>query len=120
MQEPLDSARQNPIEQGYLKKSAWLYKVYVIAITLFIVVSILSSQFVTERTMPALVFLTSLPIVTLLVLAPMGLFYSIKSYQQKEGLASTRFLHAFGHVLFCLLIALSIGIFISDINSLFV
>lgn len=121
MDEILDSIEQTPQQAIYLKKSASLFKICVALILILILISVVVKPFV-GRNYAAfsilLDFLVSLSFLVFLVLPPFGLFYSWKSYKRKESRTQARFMYTLGHLVFCLMAALCITIFVSDLLTL--
>ena len=119
MDEVIDQIkREHEDEPVYLKKSARLFKIN----TRLIILSIVASVFIKPLFQPQsgmledfLDLFVGLPIFIMLFLAPVGLFYSWKSYRRKEGNSRTRFKYGMGHLFFCLLIILCIGVVLGDL-----
>lgn len=106
------------IEQpNYLNKSVRIFRFYTIAsLILILLVMLLSSL---RQNYPILVSaITLLPVLIPLVLAPMGLYYSWKSYQAKEEPRKKRTMFFMGHLFFCTLIILFVVAIIKDLTSL--
>jgi hypothetical protein len=102
----------------YLTKSAIFYKVCGGLFLFSILVPFLLRPL--RKEYPGFLdILVGLPIFALFVLAPLGLFYSWKSYKRNEGLPKTRFKYLLGNLFFCILLILIIGIVVSDISKLF-
>jgi hypothetical protein len=100
----------------YLKKSVLIYKIYGgLIIYLFIATSLLRGRSYSDF----LNLLVGLPVFGLFILPPVGLYYSWKSYRQKEGSSTTRFLYFLGHAFFCFITFVMLAIFIRDISQLF-
>lgn len=90
---------KNPVKPIYLKRSVILYKIYG---SLFLF-SIFVSVFIRPifKNYPDIVdLLMGLPVLSLFVMAPMGVFYSLKSYKRKEGLSKIRLRYLLGHIFF--------------------
>lgn len=64
-------------------------------------------------------FLSSIPIIVIFILSPIGLIYSIKSLKHKEGTKLIRFRIFYSHTIIFLLLLLFIKIIITDIRNLF-
>lgn len=105
------------IEPIYLRKSVRFYKIYgglfLFSLFMSIVIRPLMSAYPDFLDM-----LVGLPIFAMFIMAPIGLYYSWKSYKRKEGKSSTRFKYFLGHMFFCLLIMLFVVVIISDISKL--
>jgi hypothetical protein len=102
----------------YLNKSATFYRIYAGLFLFAIIMSTIVRPLMKDY--PDLLdFLVGLPVFAVFIMAPIGLFYSWKSYKRNEGLSKTRFKYFIGHLFFCILILLFIAIFIRDISKLF-
>ena len=106
------------IEQGnYLKKSIRIFRCYTIASLILILVIMLLSPL--RQNYPILVSaLTLLPLIIASIFAPIGLYYSWKSYQAKEEPRKKRTMSFMGHLFFCTLILLFVMAIIKDLASL--
>ncbi len=62
--------------------------------------------------------ITLLPVLIPLILAPMGLYYSWRSYQAKEEPRKKQIMFFMGHLFFCTLIILFVMAIIKDVFSL--
>jgi len=60
-------------------------------------------------------FITILPVLLILILAPLGLFYSWKSYKKKEEPRKKRTIFFMGHMFFCTAIILFVLAVIKDL-----
>jgi hypothetical protein len=107
MEEILDPLPVDTTEPLYLRRSAHLFKLYGILLVFTVGVSFV---------VPALAGLAFLVII---VLAPVGLFFSWKTYMRKEGTARIRLVHLVGHMLLSTAIAVITGITIRDLLQLF-
>lgn len=108
---------EETIEPIYLKKSVRFYKIYGGLVVFALFMSVIVRPILSNR--PDLIdTLVGLPFLTMFVMAPIGLYYSWKSYKRKEGRSSTRFKYFLGHLFFCLLIILFVVVVISDISQL--
>lgn len=101
----------------YLKYSILYFKVYgglflFSLIMVFIVKPLLKSDSMLMN------LLIGLPIFAIVFLAPIGLYYTLKSYKNKEGYAKIRFKYFIGHLLFCILILFLLLSFASDFSKL--
>ncbi|HEY8401691.1 MAG TPA: hypothetical protein VIK89_10535 [Cytophagaceae bacterium] len=106
----------------YLKKSVRLYRVYGGLVLFAIIVSVFVKPLVLKKYIELtdlFDLLVGLPILSLFVLAPFGLYYSWKSFREKEGYSMLRFKYALGHLFFCLLVLLFLSAIIVDISIFF-
>lgn len=109
------------VESVYLKKSARLCKIYGGLILLSILVSVfIKPLFYKEyvRYNDLIDLFIGLPILAMFVIAPLGLYYSWKSYKRKEGQRMIRFKYTFGHLLVCILLMLITGVLLADLSRL--
>jgi len=60
-------------------------------------------------------FITILPVLLTLILAPLGLFYSWKSYKKKEEPRKKRTIFLMGHMFFCTAITFFVLAVIKDL-----
>ena len=102
----------------YLTKSVKIYKVYGIGLLVAIFTSIIIKPFVKESYF-ILDFLNGFPILIIIMLAPIGLYYSWKSYKEKESNSITRLKYFLGHFIFCLLAFILILVILSDLKDAF-
>lgn len=106
------------IEQGnYLKKSIRIFRFYTIASLILILIIMLLSPSRQNYPIPVSA-LTLLPLVIALIFAPIGLYYSWKSYRAKEEPRKKRKMFFMGHLFFCTLILLFVIAIIKDLASL--
>ena len=122
MDEILDSPQQQTTEPIYLKRSIRLLRIYVILFFSSIVVLYVRQG--KDQELPSTIdylwnLAVSLGILSMFVMAPLGLFYGFKSKKREEGRPDTRRKYIFIHFLFCLLILLFVGIAVRDIARLF-
>lgn len=120
MDEIIDIQKKD--EPKFLKKSARLYRIYGGLIVFAIIVSVFIGPLLLKNynELTDLVdLLVGLPILSLFILAPMGLYYSWKSSKENEGHRKLRFKYTLVHLFFCLLILLFLGVFIADISIFF-
>ena len=102
----------------YLSKSIKIYRVYSYGLLIaFFTVTILKPLIEEQYFM--LDFLIGFPIFVMILLAPFGLYYSCKSYKEKEGNSSKRLRYFLGHVFFSLLAIFFIFLLFSDIKRVF-
>ena len=103
-------------KRNNLQKSARLLKISGI---LFLVS--ISSLFLVKPMFPAGSYLLDLliggPFLIIFLIAPIGLYFSIKSFRNEEGSKLARFRIFYGHAFICLLIILFIIVLIGDIRS---
>mgnify|MGYP005755130873 CR=1 FL=1 len=104
-------------EPVYLKKSASFYKVYG-GLFLFSLGMTTIGRPILKNQEEVLDLLIGLPILAVFVMAPIGLFYSWKSFKRKEGRSNTRFKYFIGHLFFCLLVIAFITAIVNDISKL--
>lgn len=106
------------VEQPYyLKKCIKIFRFYGIAF----LISIFSISFLgTIKINFKAIYeaFVALPFFITLVLAPLGLYYSWKSYQAKEEPRKKRTMFLMGHLFFCTLILLFFMVIIKDLASL--
>lgn len=108
---------EETIEPIYLKKSMRFYKIYGGLVIFALFMSVVVRPILKDY--PDLLdSLVGLPFLTMFIMAPIGLYYSRKSYKREEGRSSTRFKYFLGHLFFCLLIILFVVVIISDISEL--
>ncbi len=103
----------------YLKKSATLYKICIGNLVFVILMSIISNSLSRNQLYSEILSIfIGLPMLSFLIIPPIGLFYSWKSYKRKEGLSQTRLKYFMGHLIFCVLIIIIIKIVMIDIAKL--
>ena len=107
-----------PQKLKYLSKSVKIYKVYGIGLLIALFTSIIIKPLVKESYF-ILDFLNGFPILIIIALAPIGLYYSWKSYKEKESNSITRLKYFFGHFIFCLLALCFILVILSDLKEAF-
>lgn len=98
------------IEAPYLKKSIKVFKFYIGCLLFSLLVNIITGSFKKDYLI-LIETIVALPIFALIILAPIGLFNSWKSYKTKEEPRKKRTLFFLGHMFFCtvaLLIIMSI------------
>jgi len=101
----------------YLKKSIRIFRIYGIAF----LISILTMSFlgsVNQNFKAIYEALVALPFFIMLILAPLGLYYSCRSYKAKEEPRKKRTMFLMGHLFFCTLMILLFAVIIKDIYSL--
>ena len=101
----------------YLKKSVQVYKIYGVLILFSLFMSFVMRPMMSSYR-DLLDLLVGLPIFIMFAMAPIGLFYSWKSYKWKEGRASTRFKYFLGHLFFCLLIIVFLTVIVNDFSKI--
>lgn len=103
-------------EKRYLQKSIKVYKIYGYGV-LFLLFVI----FILKPLLPTYDLLTdaliSIPILVMIVLAPIGLYYCFKSYRMKETSSMTLLKYTIGHLFFTLIIVFFIISTIKDISD---
>jgi hypothetical protein len=104
------------IKKTYLQKSIRLYKIYGYGILFLIFSILLIKPLLPEQSIIA-DFLIALPILIMIVLAPLGLFYCFKSYRMKETSSMTLLKYTIGHLFFTLIVVFFIISFIKDISD---
>lgn len=115
-------ASQEKEEPKYLKKSVRVYKfcagfiAFVVIVSVFIKPLFLRNFTALSEVAEILLGISSL---MLLVLPPIGFYFSWKSYKQNEGHRKYRVMYTIGHVFFFLIILIILGVFVSDIAILF-
>jgi hypothetical protein len=107
----------NGDEPIYLKRSATFYKVYGGLFVFSILMNWIGKP-IFKGQQETLDLLVGIPILMVFVMAPIGLFYSWKSYQRKEGRSITRFKYFLGHFFFCLLVIAMITVLVSDLSRI--
>lgn len=106
------------IEQpNYLNKSVRIFRFYTISSLILILLVMLLSP-LRQNYLILISAITLLPVLIPLILAPMGLYYSWKSYQAKEEPRKKRTMLFMGHLFFCTLIILFVVAIIKDLTSL--
>lgn len=121
----------------YLKKSAKVFKVSCGMIIFSFIIYLLGSfvifplmneakpfdetdEALGEKLIYILSLLVELPVLGIFVLTPLGLYYSWKSYQLKEGYAAVRLRYLLGHGFFSLLIILFLSAINFDLGKLLI
>jgi hypothetical protein len=120
MDEILDAkvAEADPV---YLKRSIKLSKIYIGLFAFSLIMSMgvapgLRKAYGTSYAILDLIdALVALPMFAIFVLAPLGVFYSIKSKRLNEGRPKTRRNYMLVHLFFCLLIVLLFSVVVTDI-----
>ena len=103
----------------YLKKSVTLYKICIGNLGFSILMSFILNPLLKDNWYSDVIrIFIGLPLLSFLVIPPIGLFYSWKSYKRKEGLSKTRFKYFMGHLIFCILIIVIIKMLMIDIAKL--
>lgn len=105
-------------EIEYLKKSLKIYKIYFGLFVFSLLMTVLGRPFLKINYPELYDLFVGLPMLSVFILAPIGLYYSWKSYKRKEGLSLTRFKYFIGHLFFCLLILAFIVVMINDLKKL--
>lgn len=103
------------ITYKYYKKSRLFYR---LAFYICIWISLYSSLFTEINIHPIISALAIvLPVLAVYVLVPMGLFYIIKSYTNKEPFNRFRMFYLAGHVFFLIILAGFAVAIVTDINK---
>lgn len=109
----------------YLKKSAKLLKIsgallFFSIVSNFIKIAVLASQpaRISITISGLLDILVALPILSIFVIAPFGLYLSWKSHKNKEGHAGVRMRYMLGHLIGCILLLFMVITFVRDIARL--
>lgn len=101
----------------YLIKSVKVYKIYGYGLLITFFTSIILKPLVKEYFF-FIDFLIGFPIFVMILLAPLGLYYSWKSKREKESNPTKRFRYFLGHAFFSLLSILFIFLLITDLKEL--
>lgn len=104
-------------ETQYLNKSIKIFRFYTIASLILILLVMLLSP-LRKDYLILISAITLLPVLIPLILAPIGLYYSWKSYQAKEEPRKKRTMFFMGHLFFCTVIILFVMAIIKDVSSL--
>lgn len=107
------------IKKTYIQKSIKLYKIYGYGILFLLFSILLIKPLLPEQSFIA-DFLIALPIVIMIVLAPLGLYYCFKSYRKKETSSMTLLKYTIGHLFFSLIVVFFILSIIKEISEAFV
>jgi FtsH-binding integral membrane protein len=102
----------------YLRKSIRIYKVYGYSLLIALFTIIILKPLIKESYF-LLDFMIGFPIIIMLFGAPLGLFYSFKSYSKKEDNPQKRLTYFMGHLFFTLLAFFVIFISLKDFSHLF-
>ena len=114
MEELLD---YSPPTHPNFKKAKLLLKVMVVTFTLSFVCAFVARFFPINSDVINLII--ALPMLVVILLAPIGLFYIIRSYVKKEKPAKRRLIYLLGIIFFNLIFLLCIALFIIDVGRLF-
>jgi hypothetical protein len=106
------------IKKTYLQKSIKIYKVYGYGILFLLFSILLIKPLLPEQSFIA-DFLIALPILIMIILAPLGLYYCFKSYRNKETSSLTLLKYTIGHLFFTLIVVFFIISIIKDISDAF-
>jgi len=105
------------VEPQYLNKSIKIFRFYTIAL----IVSILTNTLLRPLRDDYLILietLVALPILIVLTLAPIGLYFNWKSYKAKEEPRKKRTIFFMGHMFFCTVIILFVMTIIKDLSTI--
>ncbi len=102
--------------QSFLGRSVLLMKIigWLFLVELIVLI-VLKPLFSTQNYLIDL--LSALPFLSILILAPIGLYYSIKSMKAKEGKPSYRNKFFLGHLFFSLIALLFLFVVIGDVMN---
>lgn len=107
------------IEAPYLRKSIKIFRFYFCCLLFSLLSNTLLGPF-KEGYLVLIETIVGLPIFAVIVMAPIGLFNSWKSYKAKEEPRKKRTIFLIGHMFFCSLIVLFILAMIKDISKLII
>lgn len=105
-------------KSSYLQKSIKLYKIYGYGLLFLIFSSLIIKPLLPIQSILA-DFLVTIPILIMIVLAPLGLYYCFKSYRLKETSSMTLLKYTIGHLLFTLIVLFFMVLIIKDILDVF-
>ena len=103
-------------ENKYLSKSIKIYKFYGFGLLTALFTIVVLKPLIKE-TYYILDFLIGFPVLVMIILAPFGLYYSWRSYKEKESNSSTRLKYFLGHFIFSLFAIFFILTIISDFKQ---
>ena len=107
----------NPLN-SYLTISIKIFRIYTINLILSIIfINQLIKPF-KEDYLILVEFITVLPFILVLILSPLGMFYSWKSYKLKEEPRKKRTIFFMGHMFFCTAIILFVLTVIKDLSTI--
>lgn len=106
------------IKKTYLQKSIKIYKIYGYGLLFLIFSSLIIKPLLPEQSILA-DFLVTIPILIMIVLAPLGLYYCFKSYRLKETSSITLLKYTIGHLFFTLIVLFFMVVIIKDILDTF-
>lgn len=98
----------------YLQKSIKLYNIYGYGFLLLIISIIIIKPLLPVDSIIA-DFLITIPILLVFFLAPLGLYYCLKSYWLKETSSMTVLRFSLGHLFFTILVLVFVVVIIKDI-----
>lgn len=101
-------------KNSYLQKSIKLYKIYGYGLLFLIFSSLVIKPLLPIQSILA-DFLVTIPILIMIVLAPLGLYYCFKSYRLKETSSMTLLKYTIGHLFFTLIVLFFMVVIIKDI-----
>ena len=103
---------------NYLRKSIKIFRIYTIYLILSIIfINQLIKRF-KEDYLILVDFITVLPFILVLILSPVGMFYSWKSYKLKEEPRKKRTIFFMGHMFFCTAIILFVLTVIKNLSKI--
>lgn len=103
-----------PTSTTYLNKSIRFYKIYGSLFLFALFVSGVIRPYLSSY-LDLLDLLIGLPVLAIFIMAPIGLFYSWKSYKLKEVNAAVRLRYLIGHIIFCAFVLVLLSVVIKDI-----
>lgn len=117
----IDFPEQKIVATINLRKSLRLYVIYAVVIVLIVLAELFKPDSWTQSREQSDIFYGVVGFVFLgtLLVSPLGLYYSIKTFRQREGNNVQRIAHLTGHSILVLLLVIVAAIFIIDISSAF-
>jgi len=100
----------------YLKWSVLFFKTYGLVLLIVLLSSIFSEK-LPQGLADVLQIIGGLAIMIVFLVSPLGLFFSYKIYRRREGSPGTRLVHMTMHMIFCILVVVSIILYISDVSA---
>lgn len=102
----------------YLSKSIRIYKIYGYALLIALFTTIILKPLIKESYF-LIDFMIGFPILIIILLSPVGLYYSWKSKKEKESNSIKRLRYFLGHAFFFILTILFIVLLVSDLKHFF-
>jgi hypothetical protein len=109
--------KENDSVPVFLNKSIKVFKIYSGLFLFAIVVSVIGKPFFKQYS-EILDLFVGLPILPSFIMAPIGIYYNLKSSKLNEGYSKKRFRYFIGHLIFCILILIFISVIINDLSKL--